>query len=94
MVYVKSVLAGIAASIIFVPLYVIVVLRLLVPRSLPPPPVSIPIDGVNGGGYFSSSSGPMVAISAWPLLLGGLLIFAAAFYWTFRRISRSAVPSR
>jgi hypothetical protein len=92
MIYVKSILAGIAASIIFVPLYVIVVLKLLVPRSLPPQPASIPIDDVNGGGYFSSGS--MVAISAWPLLLGGLLIFAAVFYWTFRKISRSAVPAR
>ena len=91
MVYVKSVLAGIAASIVFVSLYVIVVLRLLVPIAPPPPPVSFSIDGVNGGGYFSSDS--MVAISAWPLLLGGVLIFAAASYWTFRRISRSAQPS-
>ena len=91
MIYVKSVLAGIAASIVFVPLYVIIVLRLLVPRALPPPPVSVPADGVNGGGYFSS--GPMVAISAWPLLLGGLVIFAAVSYWTFRRISGPAQPS-
>jgi hypothetical protein len=77
MIWFWSFLVALAALIAYVLLFVTVGIRLLV--STPP---SLP----EGVGYVSNS--PWIPL--WLILLGALLVFAAAFYGTFRKISGTA----
>jgi hypothetical protein len=90
MIYVKSFLVGIAPTIVCWALCSLVVMELLT-RKLPTPQLaSIPANVghyANGGGYFSSSPGPLIAM--WPFVIGALLIFAAVFYRTFKKLSKA-----
>jgi len=72
-IYVKSFLAGAAALIVYVLLFVTVLTKLILPT-----PPSLP----EGVGYVSNSPW----IPAWLILLGALVAVAAAFYWTFRKL--------
>jgi hypothetical protein len=73
MTYFNCFLTGLAALIAYVLLFVTVLIKLLLPT-----PPSLP----EGVGYVSNSPW----IPAWLILLGALLSFAAAFYWTFRKL--------
>jgi type VI protein secretion system component VasF len=77
MIYVKSFLAAVAALIIYVVACGAIVMKLLTPK-----PLSFPADGVS---YVSN--GPWTPIPMWPVLIGALLVAAAAYYWTFKKIS-------
>jgi hypothetical protein len=81
MIYVKSFLAGVAALIAYVLLFVFIVTIFM--DRLVPGPASL-LDNV---GYVSNSPW----IPAWLIATGALLVFAAASYWTFKRLSRAAV---
>lgn len=77
MIYLKSFLAALAALIGYILLLlpaVYIWMDRLVPR-----PASLP-DNV---GYISSSNW----IPVWPLFIGAIVVFLAAFFRTFRRIS-------
>jgi hypothetical protein len=84
MIWVKSVLAGLAALIGYVLLLVLFVSILM--GRLVSRPASLPGDA----GYVSNSPW----IPAWLILLGALFVFAVAFYWRFQRISRAARTRR
>jgi hypothetical protein len=76
MIYVKSLLAGLGARIAYCLLFLTVGVRLLLPN---------PPDLPEGVGYISNS--PWVPM--WLVLLVALLVFAAACFCTFRRLSRA-----
>jgi len=76
MIYIKSLLAGVGAMIACYFLIVTVVIRLL---------VRMPFDQPEGAGYVSSS--PWVPL--WPVLLILPLVFAAACFWTFKKLSKA-----
>jgi hypothetical protein len=81
--YVKSFFAGMLAAVIYVILFLLVVEKLaLLPVADGPP--------VDNGSY--SSSGPWIPL--WPLLIGTPLFFAAAFYWTLKRVSKAGKAPR
>jgi len=80
MIYVKSLLISMAALITYV-LLLVAIAPLLVPT-----PASLP----EGIGYVSNS--PWIPM--WLILGGALLVPTAAFYWTFKRISRAVQPPR
>jgi hypothetical protein len=90
MIYVKSFLAGIAATIMCWVLCSIIVMELLV-RKLPTPQfASIPANvgsQADGYGYMSSSSSSPL-IPMWPFVIGALVIFAAVSYRTFKKFSK------
>jgi drug/metabolite transporter (DMT)-like permease len=73
MLYLKSLLAGVGVFIAYYFLVVTVGARLLLP---------IPPDLPEGAGYVTSS--PWIPL--WLVLLIGLLVFAAAYFWTFRKL--------
>jgi hypothetical protein len=81
-IYVKSLLAGMAAAIVWILLSGIVVVRLMTPQVAPVPAES--------GSYSSNGR----SIPLWPIQIGAVLIFASAGYLTFRRISRTELPQR
>lgn len=76
MIYVKSLLAGVGALIAFYFLFVTVGIRLLLPK---------PPDLPEGVGYVSNS--PWVPL--WVILVIALLVFAAASFWTFSKLSKA-----
>jgi H+/Cl- antiporter ClcA len=75
-IYVKSLLAGVGALIAFYFLFVTVGIRLLLPK---------PPDLPEGVGYVSNS--PWVPL--WVILVIALLVFAAASFWTFSKLSKA-----
>jgi hypothetical protein len=78
LIYLKSTLLGLVAFVVAILLYAVAGLTYIISRVPRPPPnsdVSIP------GGH--------VALALWPALLVGVIAFAAAFYWMFRRSSRA-----
>ncbi len=77
MIYIKSLLAGVGALIAFYLLFVTVGVRLLLPK---------PPDPREGVGYVSNS--PWVPL--WVILVVALLVFAAAYSWTFRKLSKTS----
>lgn len=79
MIYVKSLLAGVGALIAFYFLFVTVGIRLLLPK---------PPDLPEGVGYVSNS--PWVPL--WVILVIALLVFAAASFWTFSKLSKARQP--
>ncbi len=81
MIYVKSLLAGVGALTAYYILFVTVGIRLL----LPTPP-----DLPEGVGYVSAS--PWVPL--WLILVIALVVFAAAYYWTFRKLSKASQRQR
>ena len=76
MIHVKGLLAGVAALLGYVVLFVTVGVRLLVPK-----PPDLP-----GVGYVSNS--PWVP--SWLILVIALLVFAAVYFWTFRKLSKAS----
>ena len=76
MIYVKSLLAGVGALIAFYFLFVTGGIRLLLPK---------PPDLPEGVGYVSNS--PWVPL--WVILVIALLVFAAASFWTFSKLSKA-----
>jgi H+/Cl- antiporter ClcA len=81
MIYVKSLLAGVAALIAYYFLFVTVGMRLLLP---------MPPDLPGGPGYVSSS--PWVPL--WLILVIALLVFAGVYFWTFRELSKTSQRPR
>ena len=81
MIYLKSLLAEWGALIAYYFLLVTIVFRLLVP---------MPLDLPEGAGYVSSS--PWVPL--WLVLLSALLVFAAVYFWTFRKLSKASQRQR
>jgi hypothetical protein len=78
-IYVKSLLAGLAALIIVAALIIgVLFFAPIVMERLTPP---------GGGVYFV---GPY--FSMWPVLVGALFIFAVVSYWAFKRASRTPGP--
>jgi len=82
MIYLKSLLAGVGALIAFYFLFVTVGIRLLLPK----PPSDLP----EGSGYVSDS--PWVPL--WLILVIALLVFAAVYFWTFRKLSKASQRQR
>ena len=76
MIFVKSLLAGVAALVLYLLLAGAIVWRLLAPLKLPP-------IRADAGGF--TWGGPWIPI--WPIPIGAVLVFAAAFYWIFKRRS-------
>ena len=76
MILVKSFLAGAAALILYLLVSGAIVRKLLTPPKLPPIPGS--------SGRFTWGG---AWIPIWPIAIGAVLIFAAVFYWTLKRIS-------
>jgi hypothetical protein len=81
MIYVKSLLAGLGALIAYCFLFVMAGVRLLLPK---------PSDLPEGVGYISNS--PWVPL--WPVVVIALFVFAAAYFWTSRRLSRARPQQR
>jgi hypothetical protein len=81
MIYLKSFLAGVGALIAYCFLFVTIGVRLLVPK---------PPDLPEGVGWVASS--PWVPL--WLILLIGLLIFAAVYFWTFQKLSKASERQR
>ena len=81
MIYVKSLLAGLAALIIIAALIIggLFFAPIVMERLAPP-----------AGAVSYVVSTPYV--SMWPVLIGALLIFAVVSYWAFKRASRTAGP--
>jgi hypothetical protein len=73
---VKSFLARAAALMLYLLVTGAVVRKLLAPPKLQPIPDS-------GGGF--TWGGAWIPI--WPIAIGAVLVFAAAFYWILKRIS-------
>ena len=82
MIYIRSLLVGLAALILYLLLCSAILWRVLIPKL-----TSFPADNVS---YVFES--PWIPI--WPFLSGAVLIFAAAFYWTFKRSSKTLRPPR
>jgi hypothetical protein len=82
MIYLKSLLAGLAALIILATLLIgaFFLAPFVVER------LARPAEG--GGGFVLNS--PYVSI--WPVIGGALFVFAAVSYWAFKRASRNAGP--
>ena len=76
MILVKSFLAGAVALILYLLVTGAIVRKLLTPPKLPPIPDS-------GGGF--TWGGAWIPI--WPIVTGAVLVFAALFYWTLKKIS-------
>ena len=76
MIYLKSLLAGVGALIAYYFLFVTIGIKLLLP---------MPPDLPDGAGYVSNS--PWVPL--WLILVIALLVFAAVYFWTFRKLSES-----
>jgi hypothetical protein len=76
MIYVKSLLAGLGALIAYLFLFVTVGVRLLLPK---------PPDLPQNVGYVSNSTW----VPLWLVLVIALLVSAAAYFGTFRRLSRA-----
>jgi hypothetical protein len=77
-IYVKSLLAGLAALIITAALIIgLLFFTPIVMERLAP----------SAGGVSYVVNTPYVSI--WPVLLGALFIFAAVSYWAFKRASRA-----
>ena len=83
MICVKSLLAGLSALIVYVFLFVTFGVRLL----LPTPSLPKSVDVSDGVSYISNS--PWVPVPIWGPLAIGLLLFAVAYFWTFRRLRRA-----
>ena len=80
MIYLKSLLAGLATLIIIVALIIgVAVLAPVIMERLQPP------DGAAGVGV--SVIGPF---SIWPVAIGAWLAFAVVSYWFFKRASRGS----
>ena len=84
MIYVKSLLAGLAALILTAMLIVgsLYLASFVIER--------IPSSGQGGVGFDVYENGPWVSI--WVLAIAALCIFAAVSYWAFKRASRGASP--
>jgi hypothetical protein len=78
MVFAKSLLAGAAALTVYLLIGGVIVLKLLTPLKMP----VIPADG---SGFVGNSN--WISIPILPVLIGALLVFSGAFYWTFKRCS-------
>jgi hypothetical protein len=81
MIYLKSLLAGVGALIAYYFLFVTIGIKLLLP---------MPPDLPDGAGYVSNS--PWVPL--WLILVIALLVFAAVYFWTFRKLSRVSQRQR
>jgi H+/Cl- antiporter ClcA len=81
MIYLKSLLAGVGALIACYVFLVTVGVRLLLPKTPDLP----------GGVSFVSNS-PWVPL--WPILVIALLVFAAVYLWTFRKLSKASQRPR
>jgi|SRR5580704_13707958 hypothetical protein len=81
MIYLKSLLGGLGTLIAYCFLFVTVGVRLLLPK---------PPDLPESVGYVSNS--PWVPL--WLVLVIALLVFSAAYFWTFRRLSRARSRQR
>ena len=80
MVLAKSLLAGAAALMVYLLIAGAIVLKLLTPAKMP----VIPADGSSFGWNSSWSS---ISVPILPVLIGALLVFLGAFYWTLKRCS-------
>ena len=86
MIYLKSSLAGLGALVAYCVLFTMFGIRVL----LPAPPVPKWTDLPEGVSFVSNS--PWVPIPLWgplAILAIGLLVFAAAYFWMFRRLRRA-----
>jgi H+/Cl- antiporter ClcA len=81
MIHLKSVLAGVGALIACCFLFVTAGIRLLLPK---------PPDLPEGVGFVSNS--PWVPL--WLILVIALLVFAAVYLWTFRKLSKASQRQR
>jgi hypothetical protein len=85
MIYLKSSLVGLGAVVAYCVLFALFGVRLLLPAPAVPKWTDLP-EGVS----FSSNS-RWVPIPLWgplAILAIGLLVFAAAYFWMFRRLRR------
>ena len=78
MIYIKSFLGGIAALIMAA--FIVYALAFGVPRVM-----ELLLTGEGGVGAYDVA-GPWIPL--WSLALAVLPVFAAGFYWTFRRVRR------
>jgi hypothetical protein len=82
-VYVKSVLAGLAAAIVcLIPGWVLW-MKLTEPR-IPPA-----LSHVNPYGASDATYSVREQLSVWPVLGSAAVVFTSAYCWTFRRISNA-----
>ena len=83
MIYVKSFLAGLAALIMLAALIVGVLF-------FAPPVMAMltPSSSQGGAGWTVGA----FACPMRPVLIGALVTFAVAFYWTYKRLSRASDP--
>jgi hypothetical protein len=86
MIYVKSLLAGLAALILIAAL--IVGALYLAPFVIE----RLPSSGQGGVGFDVYENGPWVSI--WVLAIAPLCVFVGVSYWAFRRASKAAGRSK
>ena len=78
MVLAKSLLAGAAALMVYMLIGGVIVLKLLTP-------LKMPVLSADGSNFVENSNS--ISIPMLPVLIGALLVFSGAFYWTFKRCS-------
>ncbi len=83
MIYVKSLLCGLGALILY-GLLAGALGAMFLFFTMPKLP-----DLADGSGFVGAST---IWIPTWPLLGGAVVVFAAVFYWSFRRFAKQNVP--
>jgi hypothetical protein len=82
MVFLKSLLVSATVTIVYTALGWVAATKMLTRQT-----ITFPSEN---SAYVSN--GPWIPI--WPVLIGAFLVFAVAFYWTFKRISNASHVSR
>ncbi len=83
MIYVKSLLCGLAALTLYA-LLAGALGALFLFFTMPKLP-----DLVGDSGFVGANT---IWIPTWPLFAGAVVVFAAVFYWSFRRFAKQNVP--
>jgi hypothetical protein len=89
MAYLKSILAGTLAFVLFAILFNVmalyVVTRLHTPQMSTSPPAPVPASNNSEPGFDLTTTWVDYRVPEWPSLLAGVTAFALGFHWTLRR---------
>ena len=95
MIYVKSILAGIAAFLLYAILFTLIVIVFMMHQHPPQMPTLVPPPTSDSSvGFDVTTTWTDHSIPDWLFLLPGTVVFAGAFYWMFRRFRRQGASQQ